>query len=96
MELVRSRFCDHVDHRASGPSQFRTIGVRRDAELLDDFFGELVGSAIAAAGLGKESIVVVSPVDQIAGLISADAAKSQIAIRSRSQPPRVLGHSRGE
>ena len=57
MELVRSRFCDHVDHRASGPSKFRAIGIRRDPELLDDFFGELIRSAIAAARLGEERVV---------------------------------------
>src|SRR5580704_10911142 len=54
VKLIRSRFCHHVDHRASGSSKFRTIGIRRDPELLDDFFGELVGSAIAPAGLGEK------------------------------------------
>ncbi len=93
MQLVRSRFCHHVDHRASGSSQFRTVRIRRDAELLDDFFGELIRSAIAAASLREKRVVVVSPVDQITRLISANAAKSQIAIRPRSQPARVLCYS---
>jgi hypothetical protein len=44
MKLVRSRFRDHVDHCTSGSSKFRTVGIRRDSELLDDFFGELVGA----------------------------------------------------
>src|SRR5579872_1086436 len=43
VDLIRSRFRDYVDHRASGPSQLRSIGIRRDSELLHNFVRELIG-----------------------------------------------------
>src|SRR5579863_6247299 len=91
VELVRSGFGDHVDHCASGASQFGSIGVGRDAEFLDYLVGKLVGRAVASASLGEKGIVIVGAIDQIARLITADPAESQIAIRAGSHAARVLG-----
>src|SRR5271165_1131659 len=83
VELIGAGFRDHVDDRASGSSQFCAVGVRGDPELLHNFIRELVRSAIAAACLREEGIVVVSPVYQITRLIAADPAKGQVTIRAR-------------
>ena len=93
VQVIGTRFGDHVHHRAAGASQFGAVGVRGDAELLHHFVGELVGRAIAAAGLSEKGVVVVAAVDQIAGLVAANAAEGKIAVRAGGQPARVLRHS---
>ena len=43
--------------------------------------------------MGEESIIVIAAIDKIARLIAANAAKSQVTVRSGSQTTRVLGYS---
>src|SRR5205085_1349371 len=57
MEIVRSRFRDHIDHRPARASQLRRISVGIDLELLHCVLAELIRRptrAGASAGLPKE------------------------------------------
>ena len=94
VQPIGTRFGDHVHHRTPGAPQVGAISVRGDAELLHHFVGELIGRAIAAAGLSEKGVVVVAAVHQIAGLVAADTAKGQVPIRTGGQPARVLRNSR--
>ncbi len=96
VQAVGARFRDHIHYRASGPSQVSAVGVRRDAELLHYFVGKLVGCAIATTGLPEKGIVIVTTVHQIAGLVSADTAKGEVAVRARGQTTRIPRHSGSE
>jgi hypothetical protein len=96
MKVIGSGLGDYVYHRAAGTSQFCAIGIRGNAKLLHHFVGKLVGSAIAAASLSKEAIVVIGAVHQVTGLIPADSAKREIAIRSRRKTSRILRDARSE
>jgi hypothetical protein len=82
---------DYVDDCAAGASKFRAGGIGGDAELLHNFVGKLVGSAVEAAGLGEEGVVEVAAIDQEAVLESAQSAERQVAVSSRGQAARVLG-----
>jgi hypothetical protein len=90
VELVGSRFRDHVDHSSAGAPKFRSVGIGRDSELLYNLVRELIRRAIAATRLGEECVVVVGAIDQIAGLESAHSAKRQVAIGARSHAPWIL------
>ena len=90
VKTVGPGFGDHIHHRAAGASQFGAVGIGGNAELLHHFVGKLIGRAVAAASLAEEGVVVVAAIDQVAGLEAANAAKSQIAVRARSQAARVL------
>src|SRR5678816_551785 len=82
VQTIGTRFGDYVHHRTPGPPQVGAVSVRGDAELLHHFVGELIGRAIAAAGLPEKSVVVVAAVHQITGLVAADAAKGEVPIRT--------------
>ena len=60
MNVIGSRLSDYVHHRAARASQFRAVGVGGNTKLLHHFVGKLVGSAIAATGLGEEAVVVIT------------------------------------
>src|SRR5207302_5630993 len=96
MPVVRSGLGHHVHDCSPRPSQFRTIGVGRNAKLLHHFVRKLVGGAIAAASLPKKRVVVIPTVDEVAGLISADPAKRQVAIGGGRQSARILRDSRSQ
>ena len=83
MPVIGAGLGDDVDYGAAGASLLSTVGIGGDAELLHDFVGELVGSAIEAAGLGKESVVEVAAIDEEAVLESAETA-SEISNRGPS------------
>ena len=80
--VVGAGLGDNVDDGAAGASLLRAVGIGGDAELLDDFVGELVGGAVKTASLGEEGVVVVVAIDEIAGLISANASESQVTVRT--------------
>src|SRR5437868_11878243 len=86
----------HVHHCTPSASQFRAIGIRRNAKLLHHFIRKLVGSAIATASLSKKRVVVVPTVDQVAGLVSTNPAKRQITIGGGGQSARILRDSRSQ
>src|SRR6266571_6750530 len=96
MSAVGAGLGDYVHHGAAGASQLGAVRVGGDAELLNDLVAELVGSAIAAASLGEESVVVVGPIHQITGLIYANAAEGQVAIGGRGEAARILGNAGSE
>jgi len=80
VDVVGAGFGDDVDDRAAGASLFGAVGIGGDAELLYNFGGKLVGSAIASASLGEEGVVVVAAVDEGGVLESANAAEGEIAV----------------
>ncbi len=88
--VIGARFGDDVDDCTAGASLLRTVGIRGDAELLDDFVGELVGRAIQAASLGEEGVVEIAAIDQEAVLKSAQATERKIAVGSGGERARVL------
>ena len=90
MPVIGAGLGDDVDYGAAGASLLSTVGIGGDAELLHDFVGELVGSAVETAGLGEESIVEVAAVDQEAVLKSANAAERKIAAGGGSEAARIL------
>ena len=96
VQVIGAGFGDDVDDGAAGASLLGAVGIGGDAELLHDFGGELVGSAIASASLGEEGVVVVAAIDQEAVLESANAAEGKIAIGGGSQAARILGDAGGE
>src|SRR5581483_3564030 len=73
MELVRSRFCDYIHHRATRAPGFGRRRILRYPELLNDLIRELIGRAISPARLSEERVVVVASVHQIAGLKTSNA-----------------------
>ena len=75
MNMIGAGFSDDVDNRSTGASLFGAVGIGRDAELLYDFGRELVGSAIASASLGEESVVVIAAIDEGGVLESANTAE---------------------
>ncbi len=93
VKFVGAGFGDDVDHGAAGASGFGGDGIGRDAEFLDYFIRKLIRRAISAAGLGEEGVVVVSAVNQVAGLEAANAAECEVAIGSGVEAARVLGDS---
>src|SRR5271167_3936880 len=48
MPIVAARLGHDVEYTPARPAEFGTVGVRRYAELLDDFVAELVRRTIAA------------------------------------------------
>ena len=96
MDLIGPGFCNDIYDSAAGPSELRSISVGGDPKLLYDFIAELIRCAISPTSLGKEPIVVIPAIDQITRLITANAAESQISIRSGSEPARVLCNPRSE
>src|SRR5271157_3024292 len=89
MPVVAARVGDHVEHRSSGASQLGAVTIGRDAKLLDDLVAELIGRAIASAGLSEKAIVVVGAVDQKAVLVAASSAVGEITVRAGGLPSRV-------
>ncbi len=96
VHVIGARLGDDVDDGAAGASLFSAVGIGGDAELLHDFGGELVGSAVASAGLGEEGIVVVAAIDEGGVLESANAAEGEIAVGGRGEAARILGDAGGE
>src|SRR5579862_2070702 len=96
MPMVRTRLGHDVHDCPAGPPQFSPVRVRRYAELLHDLVRELVWGAIPSSGLPEEAVVVVRAVDEVARLVAANSAESQIAVRSRGQPARILCDARGQ
>src|SRR5581483_1303723 len=91
---VGPRLGDYIDHRAARAAQLCAVGIRGDAKLLYHFITELIRRTVAAPRLCKETVVVISAVDQEAGLITAYTAECQIPARSRGQPPWILRYPR--
>jgi len=91
VHMIGARLGDNVDDGAAGASLFGAVGIGGDAELLDNFGGDRVGSAITSASLGEESVVVIAAIDEGGVLESANAAEGEIAVRGRSQATRILG-----
>jgi len=99
VQVIGARFGDDIDDRAAGASLFSAVRIGGDAELLYDFGGELVGSAIASAGLREEGVVEVGAVDEGGVLESANAAEGEIAVGRGGEAARILrdaGREQGE
>ena len=96
VQVIGAGFGDDVDDGAAGASLFSAVSVGGDAELLHDFGGELVGSAVASASLGEESVVVVAAVDERGVLESANAAEREIAVGGGGEAARILRDAGGE
>ena len=96
MYVVGAGLGDDVDHGTGGASLLGAVGIGGDAKLLHDFGGELVGGAIASAGLGEESVVVVQAVDQGGVLEPTNAAEGEIAVGGRGKAARILRDAGGE
>src|SRR5208337_323666 len=88
--VVGAGLGDNVDDGAAGASLLRAVGIGGDAELLDDFVGELVGGAVKTASLGEEGVVEVAAIDEEAVLKSAQAAERKIAISGGGERARIL------
>ena len=82
VKTVGSGFGNYIHNCAAGPSQISPVRVRGNAKLLHHFVGKLIGRPVAAASLSEKGVVVVTSVDQVAGLEATDTPESQIAIRS--------------
>jgi hypothetical protein len=80
VKTVGAGFSHYVHHRTTGASQVSAVGIGGNAEFLNYLVGKLVGRAVAAAGLAKESIVVVAAIDKVAGLEASDAPEGQIVV----------------
>ena len=89
VDVIRAGLGDDVDDGAAG-------GIGGDAELLHDFGGELIGSAIASASLGEEGVVVVVAVNEEGGLESANAAEREIAVGGGGEAAGILRDAGGE
>ncbi len=96
MHVIGAGLGDDVNDGAAGASLFGSVGIGGDTELLHDFGGELVGCAIASAGLGEESVVVVAAIDEGGVLESANAPEREIAVGGGGQAARILRHAGGE
>ena len=93
VHVVGTGFGNDVDHRSARATEFGSVGVGGNAEFLDNFVGELIGGAITPASLPEEGIVVVGAVNEVAGLVAANAAEGEVAVRGRGESARVLGHA---
>ena len=88
--VVGAGFGDNVDDGAAGASLFRAVGVRGDAEFLDDFVGELVRRTVKAASLGEEGVVEVAAIDEETVLKSAQATERKITVGGGGEAARIL------
>src|SRR5271157_2343716 len=96
MPIVAAGLGHHVEHPTASPAEFGTVGVRRDAELLDDFIAELIRRAITSSRLRVKRVIVVGAVHQEVVLEAADAAEGQIAVGVGGETARVLRHAGGQ
>src|SRR5271157_2036346 len=94
--LVAARLGHYVEYGAASPAEFGAVGVRRYAELLDDFVAELIGGTVAPPRLRVKRIIIVGAIHQKVVLEAPDAAKRQVTVGVRGQTSRILGCARGQ